>query len=224
MNSALRKLNLLAIIILLVASAGGCSRSSGNNPETPKGRDQVAEGGQTPKRDDPAKTGPAVPAKTAENSKTVAVVAKTGDNSNTAPGAGKTGNNSSTARERRQLLETIGNFTTAHCYQTYLNLGLLADGKAKGVYRDSDAHKVLDSVLVLLNSLDRKLAAVGKIDLEKQDRESLDAMRDLAGLLRQQGKELAVFWDSGKDEDAARYESTRRDSWAAIGRLTGIGR
>jgi len=49
-------------------------------------------------------------------------------------------------------------------------------------------------------------------------------MRDLSDLLHRQGKRLEIFWDSGKDEDATKYESVRKDSWAAISRLTGIGR
>jgi hypothetical protein len=128
------------------------------------------------------------------------------------------------AAERRQLLETIGAMTAAHCYQTYFNLGLLADGKAKGAYTDRDASRVLDSILALHDSVDQKLAALAKIDLDKLDRASLDQMRDLSALLRRQGKELQAFWDSGKDEDAARYESVRKDAWAAISKLGGIGR
>ena len=144
-----------------------------------------------------------------------------------APEAGDTGKSNDipkTTQERRQLLETVGALTTAHCYQTYLNIGLIADGKAKGTYTDKDAAKVLDSVLSLLNSVDRKLAALSRFDLDKQDRDSLEQIRDLADLLRQQVKELEAFWDSGKDQDAARYENARKDSWAAIGKLTGIGR
>jgi hypothetical protein len=190
MNRAVRKLELLAIIIFFVASAGGCSRGSGNSPEDFQADQQTPETGQTPKQGEAAKAGDV----------------------------------SKTAAERRQLLETVGALTSAHCYQTYLNLGLLADGKAKGTYTDKDAYKVLDSVLSVLNSLDRKLATLSKFDLEKQDRDSLELMRDLAAQLRQQGKELEAFWDTGKDEDATRYENSRKDSWAALGKLTGIGR
>ena len=46
----------------------------------------------------------------------------------------------------------------------------------------------------------------------------------LSDLLHQQGRELQSFWETGKDEDAARYENVRKDSWAAISRLLGIGR
>jgi hypothetical protein len=128
------------------------------------------------------------------------------------------------ALERRQLLEILGALTAAHGYQTYLNIGFIADGKAKGIYSEKDAYKLLDSVLALVSSVDRKLAALDKIDLDKEDHASLEQMRQLSSLLRKQAKELQVFWDTGKDEDAAQYESVRKDSWTALSKLIGISR
>jgi hypothetical protein len=125
--------------------------------------------------------------------------------------------------QHSQLLETIGTLTSAHYYQTYLNIGLIADGKARGTYTEADAVKVLESVLSLLKSVDRKLEALGKMDLGKEDRESLKEMRALSALLRQQGEELQVLWVTGKEEDAAKYEQTRKTSWTAVSRLMGIG-
>src|SRR5207248_3878369 len=115
--------------------------------------------------------------------------------------------------ERAQLLETVGCLTAAHYFQTYLNIGFVAEGKARGTYTDKDARKVLDSVLSLLNSTDAKLEALGKIDLDKDDRERLEQMRAASALLRQQGKELQVYWETGKDENAAKYESLRKNAW-----------
>jgi hypothetical protein len=125
--------------------------------------------------------------------------------------------------ERAQLLETIGCLTAAHYFQTYLNIGFIADGKAQGTYTDKDARKVLDSVLSLLNSADGKLEALDKIIVDKGDRERLEQLRAVSALLRQQGKELQTYWDSGKDENAAKYESLRKNAWAAISKLMGIG-
>ena len=125
--------------------------------------------------------------------------------------------------ERAQLLETVGYLTAAHYFQTYLNIGFIAEGKAQGTYTDKDARKVLDSVLSLLNSTDAKLEALGKIDLDKDDRERLEQLRAAAALLRQQGKELQAYWETGKDENAAKYESLRKNAWATIGKLMGIG-
>ena len=129
------------------------------------------------------------------------------------------------AADHRELLETIGTLTArAHCYQSYLNISLLNDGRVKGVYSEKEAAGLLDSVLSVLDSVDRKLAALGKINLNREDHDSLEQMRDLSDLLRRQGRQLQTFWDSGKEADAAKYEEARKDSWAAISKLMGTGR
>jgi hypothetical protein len=197
MNSTLRKPALAALAIAVLAATAGSLLLRGSD----KTSKQVQEEKQGPiSKADPVpdeQLPQAVPtAAAAEDSKT----------------------------DRRRLLETVGALTAAHCYQTYLNIGLIADGKAKGAYSNQDARQVLDSILSLQSSIDRNLASLTKLDLDKRDLESLEQMRDLSALLRQQGKDLKAFWDSGKEEDAARYDDTRKDSWAAIGRLTGIGR
>src|SRR5262245_3890060 len=68
------------------------------------------------------------------------------------------------------ILETVGSLAAAHYFQTYLNIGFVADGKAKGTYTDKDAGKVLDSVLSLLDSMDPKLAALEGVNLDAEDR------------------------------------------------------
>jgi hypothetical protein len=121
-------------------------------------------------------------------------------------------------------LETIGALIAAHCYQTYFNIGLLADGRAKGIYNDRDANKILDSILSILATVDQKLTALDKLALEKEDRASLAQMRELSVLLRRQANDLQAVWDNGREDDAARYESSRKDAWAAISKLLGVGR
>jgi hypothetical protein len=104
-----------------------------------------------------------------------------------------------------------------------LNIGFIADGKAKGTYTDRDARKVLDSVLSLLRSADQKVEALEKIELDKNDRERLEQLRAVSALLRQQGKELQAYWDGGKEENATKYESLRQSAWATMSKLMGIG-
>jgi hypothetical protein len=126
--------------------------------------------------------------------------------------------------ENRQLLEAVGVLTAAHCYQTYLNIGFIADGKATGNYTENEAYQFLDRIVSLLDVVDRKLAVLGTMNLGQEDQASLKQMRELSDLLHRQGKQLETFWDSGKDEDAAKYDDIRKDSWAAISKFTGIGR
>jgi hypothetical protein len=200
MNSALRKPVLAALALVLLVGTAGSLLLRGSDKTSGDAKEQKAE---------PAIT-KADPLPSEQPSQVVA--------------ASSLAEDSKAGQDRRRLLETVGALTGAHCYQTYLNIGLIADGKAKGTYTNQDAHQVLDSILSLQSSIDRNLTSLTKLDLDKRDLESLEQMRDLSALLRQQGKDLKAFWDSGKEEDAARYDDTRKDSWAAIGRLTGIGR
>jgi hypothetical protein len=140
------------------------------------------------------------------------------DNPRPAEGAG-----TSAATPDPSSLQTIGTLTAAHYFQTYLNIGFIADGKGKGIYANEDARKVLRSVLSLVDSVDRQLETFGKRDLGKEDRASMEQMRAISALLRQQGRELQTYWDSDQDRDSARYESLRKDSYAAISKLMGIG-
>src|ERR1700756_5500428 len=42
-------------------------------------------------------------------------------------------------------LQAVGTLAGAHYFQTYLNIGFIADGKDKGTYTHEDASKVLHS-------------------------------------------------------------------------------
>jgi hypothetical protein len=67
------------------------------------------------------------------------------------------------------------------------------------------------------------LEKVGSFNLEKQDQESLEQMRKISSLLRDQGKELKAFWDSGDQSHSTRYEELRKNSWVRLQKLMGLG-
>jgi hypothetical protein len=119
-------------------------------------------------------------------------------------------------------LQTVGALAAAHYFQTYLNIGFIADGKDKGTYTDDDARKILRSVLSVVDSVDRQLASVEARNLHKEDRDSLQQMQAISAMLRQQGVDLQRYWDSCQEHDAARYEDLRRTSYAAISKLLAI--
>jgi hypothetical protein len=126
------------------------------------------------------------------------------------------------SKERQKLLEITGTLAASHYYQTYLNIGFIADGKAEGIYGDKEANKVLDSVLALLMTADKQLEQVAKLDLEKEDRQSLEQMRKISAVLHQQGKELQAYWTTGDQERSAKYESLRKAAWTSISKLLGV--
>ena len=217
----------LGLAVMLAAATGtflargGNSDKKGPSPAAEEAQLPVAGAAEASKPVDPPNTGDA--AKPALAQAKAADTAKPVDPSNTR-NASKPGlAHAKAVDERGRLLETVGCLTAAHYFQTYLNIGFIAEGKAQGTYTDKDARKVLDSVLSLLNSTDEKLEALGKIELDKGDRERLEQLRAASALLRQQGKELQVYWETGKDENAAKYESLRKNAWATISKLMGIG-
>jgi hypothetical protein len=216
----------ISLVVLLVLSSAIGLLSRGNTSSAQSSTNAPVDEPPPKVADDPKAANPPRPAEPANNRVTAApaaVVPQAGDNPKTATTpkvSAETGN----ATERRQLLETIGALIAAHCYQTYFNIGLLADGRAKGTYKDKDATKVLDSILSILGTVQKKLTALDKLALDVDDRASLAQMRELYGLLRRQADDLQSLWDNGREEDAARYENTRKDAWAAISKLLGVGR
>jgi hypothetical protein len=224
MNRGLWKPALSLVVLLALSSAIGLlsrgntssAQSSANAPvDEPASRvADVPKAANPPKLVEPAKTATAAP---------VVLAPQATENSKTAT-TPKVSAEAGNAAERRQLLETIGALIAAHCYQTYFNIGLLADGRAKGTYNDKDATKVLDSIFSILGTVEQKLTALDKLALDKDDRASLTQMKELSGLLRRQADDLQSLWDNGREEDAARYENTRKDAWAAISKLLGVGR
>jgi hypothetical protein len=130
--------------------------------------------------------------------------------------------NTSTALLDAGSLQAVGTLAGTHYFQTYLNIGFIAEGKQKGTYSDADARKVLRYVLLMVDSVDRQLTALGSRNLGKEDRDSLEQMQAISAMLRQQGADLQTYWDTRQEQDAARYESMRRTSFATISKLLAI--
>jgi len=125
---------------------------------------------------------------------------------------------------RRELLETVGALSAAHLYQTYINIGVIADAKAEELYEEKQARELLGTLDTLMDTVDRNLAKVAAGKLDKDDRESLQSIRKTAALLRRASTELRDAW-AGKDRTAAaKYEKSRKEAWTAIAELLELER
>ena len=224
MNRGLWKPALSLVVLLVLTSVVTLlcrgNSSSAQSPASDPADEPTAEPADVPK--------PVKPPKTVEQAKpapapqpTTAPQAREPSKAAATPKALAVAGN---AAERRQLLETVGALIAAHCWQTYFNIGLLADGRAKAIYNAKDANKILDSILSIIGTVDEKLTAIDRLALDKEDLTRLAKMRELSVLLRRQANNLQSLWDNGREEDAARYESSRKDAWAGISKLLGVGR
>jgi len=118
--------------------------------------------------------------------------------------------------------EGVGLLSGLYLYQTYLNIGLLADGKAEKVYDEKAARAVLATVVVPLEKVDKQLEKLAATPLTASDREALSKIRSIVALLQRQGKELTQFWDTAQPSDGARYEATRQEAWKQINALLAL--
>jgi hypothetical protein len=120
------------------------------------------------------------------------------------------------------LTETVGVLSGLNLYQSYLTIGLLADGKAERLYDEKAARSVLATVLTSLATIDQQLEKASAAMQTAGDQAALARVRGIVGLLQRQGKELIAFWDSGRPQDGARYEATRQEAWKQIVALLGL--
>lgn len=122
------------------------------------------------------------------------------------------------------LLETVGMVSGIQLYQAYLNIGLMADGRAEGVYKAAEIGPLLQSVVGPLERVEGQLTRVSGVATRKEDRDALARLAKLTGLVRRQGKALAAFWESGKSADGDRYEAARKAAWKELNALLKLGK
>lgn len=126
------------------------------------------------------------------------------------------------------VLETLGSLTAVHLYQTYLNLGFLADGVEYDAYTQADAKALLAAIVDMIDNVDQQLRRLGADGLGPEDRENLGKVRSLIGLLRAQASELRAYWDTpetdskAKKEHEANFHAARKKAWTGIQQLLNV--
>lgn len=126
--------------------------------------------------------------------------------------------------ERAVLLKSVGLLAASQVYQAYLNVGLMADGKAAGTYQEKELRDILGSVHDLLAGADKQLRQVQTLNLSKDDRDAIAKVLRLNGLVREQSEELQAFWKTGAAARGQRYEKLRKQSWEGISTLLGLSK
>jgi hypothetical protein len=114
------------------------------------------------------------------------------------------------------LVTAVGGLTAAHLYQTYLNLGLLADAVENEVYTPDQGKKLLDEINGLMDTAERQLSQVPPAALKPEERKALERVRAVHAQLRAQSKELRAYWDSEDETHAKQFQKSREEAWAGI--------
>lgn len=121
-----------------------------------------------------------------------------------------------------RTMETIGLVTTLYLYQTYLNIGLLADCRSEEVHEEKQVQKLLATLVPPLDAVEKQLRDLAKSAGSSTEHASVEKLLDVIPPLRKQGQELQEFWETGKEEHAQRYHPARRDSWQKLSGVLGL--
>jgi hypothetical protein len=126
------------------------------------------------------------------------------------------------AQTRDHLLEALGGMCAVHLYQSYLNIGLLADAVENEAYSGSDAAGILLTIQELVTMVENHVTLVGRLDLETDDLHTLTRIRLVSNLLRTQGAALMGYWATADEEYANRYQTARGATWGELQEMLGL--
>jgi hypothetical protein len=126
------------------------------------------------------------------------------------------------AKHPEGLLEAVGGLSVAHLYQSYLNIGLLADAVESETYSDKEAMPFLQKIQELLAGVDKHLDRINKIKLEADDHKALQRLRTISGHLQRQTASLLAYWKAGDEATATRYHEARNQAWGQLKEMLGL--
>ena len=119
------------------------------------------------------------------------------------------------------LLETLGAWSASQVYQSYLNIGMLADSVAHQAYGEEEAFTILSTLTGLLNMMDRQMEKVAQV-IEPDDQQALGKIRQINHLLQAQTDALVISWETGDPNKEQEYLQVRERSWESIQEILGI--
>jgi hypothetical protein len=128
----------------------------------------------------------------------------------------------SAAASSEVFLEVLGGLSAAHLYESYLTIGLLADGVESRAYPVADAKVTLRIITDYLTLVETKLSKLETLGLEPDDQDALKRLKTVSRLLRLQSQTLLAYWASGQKGHGEQYQQTRKASWTALSKVLGL--
>lgn len=142
--------------------------------------------------------------------------------SGVSPLADKTGPDAAVAVAiKNRYLEALGSMCAAHLYQSFLNIGLLADGVENEQLSLAEGEKTLANVVRFMGLVERQLDQIAMNGLDPNDRQTLLGIQGLAKVLRKQADALQAYWSTGAEDQAGRYHEARNQALAGLGEMLG---
>ena len=118
--------------------------------------------------------------------------------------------------------EAIGGLAASHLYQTYLNIGLLADSVEGEVYEKEEARRLLDTVAGLTSAVEQQLDRVGHQSLKDDEKKALNRPARSLPAFGHRCANCRNYWEEDDKDHVERFHKAREDSWKGIKALLNI--
>jgi hypothetical protein len=125
------------------------------------------------------------------------------------------------------VLDVVGSLMSAHLYQTFVSIGLLADAVEEGVYPIPKGKALLATLDSFIEHAEQQLVQLPPSAFPtEEDRRAMETARSLLTKLRKQTKEVAAYWDAKDDkersEHLANFREARTDAGGMIQKLVNV--
>jgi hypothetical protein len=126
------------------------------------------------------------------------------------------------ANRDAQLVRSVGSLCAVQLYQSFLNVGLLADAVEHEAYSKTEAAQILSTIVTLSQTVDGQLQKLADSGLENDDKKALDRVRKASALVRTQAMHLQSYWTSGEKNHIDDYQRLRQQCWQELRSILGL--
>jgi len=125
--------------------------------------------------------------------------------------------------QRERLLENVGSVSSIYLYQSYLNVGLLADAVKNETYTREEATDTLSTITALLQTVDVQMQKLENVGLDQEEVDAVQQVRKVSDLLQSQAGHLQAHWKTGGKSSLDQFREVRRQSWTELRAILGLG-
>lgn len=129
-----------------------------------------------------------------------------------------------TCQGKSQALETIGSISGGMLYNTYVSIGVIADGFHDKVYDAEYTRALMDEQITLIASVDSSLMKLEQSGFltDTSDIRYLKEIRIAFGYLSNEAYYLKLYANDSSDSNADNFQYYREKAWKLIAVLLDI--
>jgi len=118
-------------------------------------------------------------------------------------------------------LKTVGGLSVAFAYQTHVNIGMVGDAFQGKVYKKDQAVQLLQLSINLIEAVNPQLEELSETELTDEDRDVLEKMIKINGLMKDQAEGLQAFIKRGDEDGRTKYSEAREKTKELLDSISG---